>query len=119
MINRRTLSNHLVVCHKRPERSFFYKGKQFPVCARCTGSFVGYGAFPFLLLGILRINIWTAVLLNVPTLIDGTTQLLGWRKSNNTLRFITGILSGVGQMAVVVLSGQAVGLFIVRLLGIQ
>ena len=24
-------------CHQKPERSFFYKGYQFPVCARCTG----------------------------------------------------------------------------------
>lgn len=29
-------------CHQRPDRSFFYKGYQFPVCARCTGLFVGY-----------------------------------------------------------------------------
>ena len=26
-------------CHRMPERSFFYKGYQFPVCARCTGGF--------------------------------------------------------------------------------
>ena len=28
-------------CHCRPDRSFFYKGKQFPVCARCTGELAG------------------------------------------------------------------------------
>ena len=28
-------------CHQMPERSFFYKGKQFPVCSRCTGVCLG------------------------------------------------------------------------------
>lgn len=28
-------------CHQMPERSFFIRGKQFPVCARCTGVFLG------------------------------------------------------------------------------
>ena len=27
-------------CHQMPERSFFIKGYQFPVCARCTGVLV-------------------------------------------------------------------------------
>lgn len=30
-------------CHRRPERSFFYKGRQFPICARCTGG-IGWNA---------------------------------------------------------------------------
>ena len=28
-------------CHQMPERSFFIRGKQFPVCARCTGVMIG------------------------------------------------------------------------------
>ena len=28
---------HKIGCHQMPERSFFYKEYQFPVCARCTG----------------------------------------------------------------------------------
>ncbi|MDO5151670.1 MAG: DUF2085 domain-containing protein, partial [Oscillospiraceae bacterium] len=28
-------------CHQRPDRSFFYKGHQFPLCARCTGAVLG------------------------------------------------------------------------------
>lgn len=28
-------------CHQLAERSFFYKGYQFPVCARCTGVTIG------------------------------------------------------------------------------
>jgi uncharacterized membrane protein len=29
-----------IVCHQRPERSFFRHGRQMPVCARCTGLYV-------------------------------------------------------------------------------
>ena len=29
-----------VICHQRPDRSFFWDGHQFPVCARCTGLYL-------------------------------------------------------------------------------
>ncbi len=29
------------VCHRIPERSFFVGGRQLPLCARCTGTFLG------------------------------------------------------------------------------
>lgn len=29
-----------VICHQKPERSFFWEGHQFPVCGRCTGLYV-------------------------------------------------------------------------------
>ena len=30
-----------IVCHQRPERSFHLWGAQMPVCARCTGIYMG------------------------------------------------------------------------------
>lgn len=30
-----------VVCHQLPDRSFFIDGRQLPVCARCTGLYLG------------------------------------------------------------------------------
>jgi uncharacterized membrane protein len=32
----------------------------------------------------------------IPTFIDGTTQLFGFRESNNLLRFSTGLIGGIG-----------------------
>lgn len=29
------------ICHRIPERSFFLGGQQLPLCARCTGTFLG------------------------------------------------------------------------------
>ena len=30
-----------VICHQQPERSFVLSGAQWPVCARCTGIYMG------------------------------------------------------------------------------
>lgn len=32
----------------------------------------------------------------IPTFIDGLTQLLGYRESNNKIRFFTGLAAGFG-----------------------
>ncbi len=90
------------VCHHDPERSFFYKGKQFPVCARCTGL---YGAMPIgFLTGILvtlvhDFGFYTVaaliLLFLAPTVIDGLTQYFGWRTSTNPIRVTTGSLGGL------------------------
>lgn len=82
-------------CHRMPERSFFIRGHQFPVCARCTGVALGQGL---------------AVLLNfkkdIPAALyvvflgimgsDWGIQTLGIKESTNGRRFITGILGGFG-----------------------
>jgi len=33
-----------LICHQRPERSFFWGTHQFPVCARCTGLYLSGAA---------------------------------------------------------------------------
>lgn len=77
-----------------PERSFFIRGRQFHICARCTGLFVG-GVLSLPLLPLtLCIDGWLPALL-LPMPIDGVTQLIGLRRSNNALRFFSGLLFGI------------------------
>src|SRR6476646_9503912 len=41
-----------VICHQRPERSFFSCGVQWPVCGRCSGLYLGAAAGAVLALAI-------------------------------------------------------------------
>jgi len=41
------------------------------------------------------------ILLLIPAGVDGTTQLLELRTSNNILRFITGLIGGLGLIIIV------------------
>ena len=83
-------------CHQMPERSFFIKGHQFPVCARCSGAFLGEViAVLLILLGINIDFIWATVLLFVMGA-DWFLQYINLIESNNTRRLITGISGGLG-----------------------
>lgn len=86
----------LFLCHRLPERSFFFRGKQFPICARCTGIFVGYflGLIYFFVFG--RISFLFALFLLVPLIVDGFGQYFNRWLSTNRRRFITGMLAGIG-----------------------
>ena len=89
-------------CHARPERSFFFRGKQFPICARCTGELIG------MLAGIPIIIIWGCpkipyvIILMIPMLFDGFLQLLTSYESGNLRRLFTGMLFGVAFDGVLV-----------------
>ncbi|WP_102979301.1 DUF2085 domain-containing protein [Chryseobacterium scophthalmum] len=89
------------LCHRLPERSFYFKGKQFPVCARCTGIHLGYLSLPFFLIGVLSLNFWITILMILPTYLDGVTQAYCNRESNNYIRFTTGIIAGIGEMSLI------------------
>lgn len=104
----------LVTCHRLPHRSFFIKGKQLPVCARCTGMYIGYISFPLFTFDIIHLSLLMTLLFIVPTFIDGLTQAYCNRESNNVLRLITGIFSGIGQMSLVAIIGKSMGYFIIN-----
>lgn len=82
-------------CHCRSDRSFHWRGRQFPICARCTGELIG------ILLGIVigMFGLWPVGLcfaLLLPLILDGFVQRLTSYESNNIRRLWTGILFGIG-----------------------
>ena len=88
------------ICHRIPERTFNIQGHYFPVCSRCTGFYIGaflyFSYVYFYYVEYTMTLIFIAFLMITPTFIDGTTQLSGFRESNNTLRFFTGLIGGIG-----------------------
>ena len=88
------------LCHQRPDRSFFIKGHQFPICSRCTGFVVGtiiFCIYSYMVPIYYTYNLfYLSILIQLPYIIDGTTQYLGYRESNNTLRFVTGFIGAFG-----------------------
>ena len=85
----------LFTCHRLPARSFFFRGRQFPICARCTGILLGYiiGLIYAFFFGAIPLTI--ALLFMLPLIVDGGLQIKGYWQSTNGRRFITGILGGV------------------------
>ena len=83
-------------CHQIPDRSFSYKGYQFPVCARCTGVIIGEIVSIITILCALKIRWVYALAMIVLLAIDGGLQYINVWKSNNVRRIITGILAGFG-----------------------
>lgn len=103
-------------CHRLPERSFFFKGKQLPLCSRCTGINLGYFILPLFILNLISIPLWWSIAMVLPTYIDGTIQAYTKYQSNNFLRFTTGIISGIGTMSLVSITGIAIGKLILTII---
>ena len=93
-------------CHQMPERSFFFKGYQFPLCARCTGIALGYivalVCLPFCALSRKGVRRGAScghvsrrfVALMLPLAIDGTVQYFTPYESTNFRRVVSGFLYG-------------------------
>jgi uncharacterized membrane protein len=88
-----------LMCHGRIERSLALFDVPMPICARCTGIYLGMlaGLFAFRLIPHLRERVmrWVAFAAIVPLGVDGMTQLLGFRESVNPLRVATGVIAGL------------------------
>lgn len=105
------------ICHRIPDRSFFFAGRQLPLCARCTGTYLGIavGMIILLVLGRLR----AGQMLTPPFLvimvgfvaimgIDGLNSYLTlWDnlptlyRPQNWLRAVTGSLNGMALVMIV------------------
>lgn len=102
-----------LVCHQRPDRSFFLSGQQLPVCARCTGLYVSAAVallawwgvralrqrppIPFTPNGALR----AIAIAALPTAISWTSGVLGIWDGTNFTRAVLAIPLGVTAGAVV------------------
>ena len=96
--NKLMLFGNICGCHQRADRSFFYKGYQFPVCARCTGVMIGYlTAIPVYF--IKSFSFWVYMVLCAIMFVDWCIQHLKIKASTNPRRLITGILGGFGLMS--------------------
>jgi uncharacterized membrane protein len=105
------------ICHQLPERSFFLAERQLPLCARCTGTFLGaiVGLVAMVLLGRRRasrlppvpvliilvffIGFWAFDGLNsYMTFFPGAPNLY---EPQNWLRLTTGMLNGLALIIIV------------------
>lgn len=102
------------VCHQIPERSFQIGERVFPLCARCSGMYLG--AFVTFLYQLKRKRagelppkkiLFILGFLLLLFAIDGSNSYLHFFKNapslyepNNTLRLITGLGLGVGMAAI-------------------
>jgi len=116
----RQIWRYVWYCHGLPERSLRWSGKTLPICARCTGLWLGY-ALAAVLVWFWLLPWWLSLALVAPLVLDGGTQALGWRTSNNRLRLATGLVAGVGEIMFIVwalsysfLLGQLAGTALVQ-----
>ena len=89
-----------VLCHQRPERSYFIDGHKLAVCSRCTGVYAGF-AFTLLLYPLIRSLRTTTtpprswlLLAAVPLGIDFSLTFFGSWENTHTSRLLTGALLG-------------------------
>ena len=90
-------------CHCRDDRSLHFRGKRFPICARCTGELAG------ILAALAAYWLWhpgipAALALLVPMAADGGLQALTPYESGNLRRLVTGLLFGYGLTALFLIS---------------
>jgi uncharacterized membrane protein len=106
-----------IVCHQLPDRSFHLAGAQLPVCARCTGLYVGgaLGSIAWLLWRRVRSRKLASldrkratlaiVIVAVPTILTAATAFLGVWDLSNTSRALLAL--PLGAVAGAVLAAAA------------
>lgn len=92
------------LCHQLPERSLIFDGLQLPLCARCTGIYVGF-LFTFIALVLMyrrcprrgtlsRFYYISLFVLGLPLVFDGLSSYMGFRTTTNDIRLLSGAAFG-------------------------
>ena len=85
----------LCICHRKKDRSIKFFGLEKVLCSRCMGILFGFTTGIGLSIIKFQIPPFFAIVLIIPLIVDGFTQLFNLRESNNTIRLISGFLFGV------------------------
>lgn len=88
-----------IFCHQLPERSLHIGGEPMALCSRCFSIYASL-ALTMLVVPVRgklaerlpTVPVWVVLAAAIPMAIDGGTQFLGLRESNNVLRILTGII---------------------------
>ncbi|HIW48814.1 MAG TPA: DUF2085 domain-containing protein [Firmicutes bacterium] len=88
----------LMGCHQIESRSLHFRGRPFPICARCTGELIGFIAAAILAIWFFPPKILCVIFL-LPLILDGTIQRLTPYESTNPRRLWTGFLFGYGLIS--------------------
>lgn len=93
------------LCHQLPERSFYIDGYQLPMCARDTGTFVGF-LMVFLYGAVRKRYLYSAlpdrfiigatIIGTILYVFDGLSSYVGIRDTSNAFRLTTGLMLGAG-----------------------
>ena len=82
--------------------TFNLNGKRIKICARCSGTVLGfivsYVVLTFMKIPASLLVVYTGFFLSLPAIIDWLTYKWKLRKTTNRLRFSTGIMVGTGVM---------------------
>ena len=82
-----------LVCHQRPERSFFVFGAPVAVCARCLGIYIG-AAIGLLLRTSRRLALRILIAVAAINVIDAAMELAGLHGNWMVVRFALGLMLG-------------------------
>jgi uncharacterized membrane protein len=89
-----------IVCHQRPERSFWMFGAEVAVCARCLGIYLG-AAIGLLFRTSRRIALRLLIAAAALNLLDAMTELAGLHGNWLAMRFVLGLLLGAAAAVLV------------------
>jgi uncharacterized membrane protein len=98
------------VCHQLPERTLLFGKILMPVCARCSGIYIGFLCTILFLFIVFRKResdlppvyiIVTAVIFILSAIVDGFFSYLGFYETNNIIRLVTGYMFGAGLSIII------------------